>query len=120
VSRFEILSWVASLPVHNSITRLQNRRRMTLLLASYAGPRPALVVTDQGENTMRDMIEMAVEREAERLDAVLEVPEFFQMPILESDYSRVRWHSPAEQLSARGTPRRRFSTRVAKPLHRVD
>jgi hypothetical protein len=69
---------------------------------------------------MRDMIEVAVEREAERLDAVLEVPEFFEVPILESNHFRVRWHSPAKQLSARATPPRRFSTRVAKPRHHVN
>ena len=65
---------------------------------------------------MRDIIEIAIEREAELLDAVLESPEIFEHPFFGKPNSQGRLHMQTRTFSARGTSRRRFSTPTTTPL----
>jgi hypothetical protein len=53
---------------------------------------------------MRDMIEMAIEREAELLDATLEFPEILELPVFPWGNTQ-----SARKFSARGLARRRFT-----------
>jgi hypothetical protein len=64
---------------------------------------------------MRDMIELAIAREAELLDAVLEFPEVLEHPLLRGRNSRGRLHPQTRKFSARGTSQPRFSARAATP-----
>ena len=60
---------------------------------------------------MRDLIEIAIAREGELLDAVLETPEPFELPLFE-------WHTPGlratRTFSARNTSHGRVSMRATK------
>jgi hypothetical protein len=64
---------------------------------------------------MRDMIEMAIEREAELLDATLEFPEILELPVF--PWSNTQ---SARKFSARGVSRRRFSARPATRTQYVN
>lgn len=61
---------------------------------------------------MHYMVELAIEREAEILDAVLECPEIFELPPSPWDTSKGRLHSHTRKFSGRGTSRRRATTRT--------
>jgi hypothetical protein len=69
---------------------------------------------------MRDIIELAIAREAELLDAVLEFPEALEHPLLRGRNSRSRLHRQIRKFSARGTSQPRFSTRTATPSQYVN
>jgi hypothetical protein len=69
---------------------------------------------------MRDIIELAIAREAELLDAVLEFPEIPEHPLLRGRNSRIRLHRQTRKFSARGTSQPRFSTRTATPSQYVN
>ena len=64
---------------------------------------------------MHYMVELAIEREAERLDAVLEFPEIPEHPFVPSRNSQGRLHPQNRKFMARGISRRRFSARTATP-----
>ncbi len=64
---------------------------------------------------MRDMIELAIEREAELLDAMLEFPEIPTPPSFPARHYRSRIHSQVRKFSARGTSGRRFTAQTATP-----
>jgi hypothetical protein len=67
---------------------------------------------------MRDMIEMAIEREAELLDAVLEFPETVEVPAFAWRNSRGRLSPETRKFSARGTSRRRpLAHAAARPSY---
>jgi len=55
---------------------------------------------------MRDMIEMAIERETELLDATLEFPEILELPVFP-------WRNipSLQKFSARGASRRSYTAR---------
>ena len=69
---------------------------------------------------MRDIIELAIEQEAERLDAVLEYSEVFEQPLSPWRNSRDRWHPQTRNFSARGISRRRLSPRTTTPPQYVN
>ncbi len=62
---------------------------------------------------MHYMVELAIEREAEILDAALECPEIFELPPAPWDTSEGRLHPHVRKFSARRVSRRRFSARTA-------
>jgi len=67
---------------------------------------------------MHYMVELAIEREAEILDAALEFPEFFELPPPPWETSNGRLHPHTRRFSARGTSRRRRAARTAtQPLY---
>jgi len=68
---------------------------------------------------MRDMIELAIEQEAERLDAVLEFPEILDQPLFPSHNSRGRLNPQTRKFSGRDSSRRRFAARTETPPHYV-
>jgi hypothetical protein len=57
---------------------------------------------------MRDMIEMAIERETELLDATLEFPEILELPVFPCGNTQ-----SARKFSSRGVSRRRFAAQPA-------
>ncbi len=59
---------------------------------------------------MRDMIELAIEREAELLDTTMEFPEILEVPVFP-------WRNTQSirKFSARGISRRRFASGTATP-----
>ena len=62
---------------------------------------------------MRDMIELAIEREAELLDAVLEFPEIPEPPYFTTRNYRSRIHPQARKFIARGASNRRLASSAA-------
>jgi len=69
---------------------------------------------------MRDMIELAIEQEAERLDAVLEFPEIFDQRPFPSHNSRGRLNPQTRKFAGRDSSRRRFAVRTETPAHYVN
>jgi hypothetical protein len=64
---------------------------------------------------MRDLIELAIEREGELLDAILEFPELPEPPCFTTRNYRSRIHPQARKFVARGTSGRRFTAQTATP-----
>ncbi len=60
---------------------------------------------------MNNLVELAIEREEQRLDAALEVPEDFDRSLFPWHNSEFGWSPTTRKFAARVTPTRRFSTR---------
>jgi len=66
---------------------------------------------------MRGLIEMAIEREAERLDAIFEADEAFAPPLFVSRHFRPRIHPQTRKFAPRGNSRQHFSPRTTAISH---
>jgi hypothetical protein len=77
-----------------------------------AGPQRALAVIRARRNTMRNIIEMAIEREAEMLDAIMEFPDLAAGSAYPFSLTKPRLNPLTRKFSARGTVRRRNVTRA--------
>ncbi len=64
---------------------------------------------------MRDIIELAIERESELLDAVLEFPEIPELPSFPARSYRSRIHPQARKFAARGISAKHFNTGSSAP-----
>jgi hypothetical protein len=62
---------------------------------------------------MHYMVELAIEREAEILDAALECPDIFELPPIPWATSKGRLHPNTRKFSARGTSRRHSTAKAA-------
>ena len=62
---------------------------------------------------MRDIIETAIEREVELLDAILELPGLIEHSLFSARDFYGRLRPQTRKFSARGISSRRFSTRTA-------
>jgi hypothetical protein len=62
---------------------------------------------------MRDLIELAIEREGELLDAVLEFPEIPEPPYFATRNYRSRVYPQAHKFAARAASARRFTSATA-------
>ena len=68
---------------------------------------------------MRGLIETAIEREAERLDEIMEAVNHLDVPFFSPRHFRSRTRPQTSRFASRGS-QRRFSSRTALPSHFVN